>query len=105
MPEGQSADMALPVGEGAAAMLHLALPGMVVGPLALAIGAAFGPSAASRAVPAVVAVLSYVVNGLAPQASWLQLVHKLSPFYDFNGHDPLRNGISAAGCWPASERS
>jgi ABC-2 type transport system permease protein len=92
--EGEWADMALPVGGVAAAMLHLALLGVVFGALALMIGAAFGHVAASRAVPAVVAVVAYVVNGLAPQVTWLQPVRTLSPFYQFNGHDPLRNGVS-----------
>lgn len=94
--EGRWADMDLPVGGVAAAMLHLALLGVVFGALALAIGATFGHAAASRAVPAVVAVIAYVVNGLAPQVSWLQPVRELSPFYQFNGHDPLRNGVSWA---------
>ena len=94
--EGRWADMALPVAGVAAAMLHLALLGVVFGALALAIGAAFGHAGASRAVPAVIAVVAYVVNGLAPQVSWLQPVRKLSPFYQFNGHDPLRTGVSTA---------
>lgn len=94
--EGRWADMALPVGGVAAAMLHLALLGVVFGALALAIGAAFGHAVASRAVPAVVAVVAYIVNGLAPQVSWLEPVRKASPFYQFNGHDPLRNGVSGA---------
>jgi ABC-2 type transport system permease protein len=94
--EGQWADMVLPVGGVTAAMLHLALLGVVFGALALAIGAAFGHAGASRAVPAVVAVVAYVVNGLAPQVTWLRPVRKLSPFYQFNGHDPLRNGVSGA---------
>ena len=93
--EGGWADMALPADRVAAAMLHLALLGVVFGSLALAIGASFGHVAASRAIPAVVAVVAYVVNGVAPQVSWLQPVRTLSPFYQFNGHDPLRNGISA----------
>ena len=72
MVEGQWADMALPAGRVAAAMLHLALLGVVFGALALVIGAAFGHLAAGRAIPAVVAVLAYVVNGLALQVSWLR---------------------------------
>jgi ABC-2 type transport system permease protein len=93
---GRWADMALPIGGVTAAMLHLALLGIVFGALALAIGAAVGHAGEARAVPAVVAVLAYIVNGLAPQVSWLQPVRELSPFYQFNGHDPLRNGVSAA---------
>ena len=94
--EGRWADMALPIGGVTAAMLHLALLGIVFGALALAIGAAVGHASEARAVPAVVAVLAYIVNGLAPQVSWLQPVRELSPFYQFNGHDPLRNGVSVA---------
>ena len=94
--EGRWAAMVLPVGGVVAAMLHLALLGLVFGALALAVGAATGHLAASRAVPAVVAVVAYLVNGLGPQVPWLRPVRRLSPFYQFNGHDPLRNGVSAA---------
>ena len=93
--EGSWADMNLPVDGVVAAMLHMALLGLVFGALALAIGAGFGQASVSRAVPAVIAVVAYVVNGLAPQVSWLRPARKLSPFYQFNGHDPLRNGVSA----------
>jgi ABC-2 type transport system permease protein len=95
--EGQWADMDLPAGNVAAAMLHMALLGLVFGALALAIGAATGHLGASRAVPAVLAVVTYVVNGLGPQVSWLEPLQKYSPFYQYVGHDPLRNGVSVAG--------
>ena len=91
--EGQWADMQLPVGTVAAAMLHMALLALVFGTLALAIGAAVGHATAARAVPAVLAVVTYVVNGLGPQVSWLKPFQKLSPFYQYIGHDPLRNGL------------
>jgi ABC-2 type transport system permease protein len=97
MGEGSLADMGLPWGNVAAAMLHMALLALVFGALALAIGASTGHGALSRAVPAVVAVLAYVVNGLAPVVSWLKPLQKLSPFYQYVGHDPLRNGVS----WPS----
>jgi ABC-2 type transport system permease protein len=95
--EGLWADMDLPVGGVAAAMLHMALLGLVFGALALAIGAGTGALGAARAVPAVVAVVTYVVNGLGPQVSWLEPFQKLSPFYQYVGHDPLRTGVSVAG--------
>jgi beta-exotoxin I transport system permease protein len=95
--EGRLADMRLPAAEVAAAMLHMALLALVFGALALAIGAVSGRVAASRAVPAVVAVLAYIVNGLAPMVSWLEPVQKVSPFYQYAGHDPLRHGVSVAG--------
>jgi ABC-2 type transport system permease protein len=95
--EGRLADMPLPAGGVAAAMLHMTLLALVFGTLALALGAATGRAALSRAVPAVIAVVSYVVNGLAPVVSWLEPVRQFSPFYQYAGHDPLRHGVS----WPA----
>ena len=88
--------LTLPAGRAAAAMLHLALLGLVFGALALAIGAATGRTGASRGVPAVVAVLAYMVNGLAPMVSGLEPFQKFSPFYQYGGHDPLRNGVSGS---------
>ncbi len=94
--EGRLTGLDLSVGTTSAAMLHLALLGLVFGALALAVSASTGRSTLSRAVPAVAAVLAYVVNGLAPLVSWLEPLQKASPFYQFIGHDPLRNGLSAA---------
>jgi ABC-2 type transport system permease protein len=92
--EGALADMRLPWGNVAAAMLHMALLALVFGTLALAVGGVTGHATLSRAVPAVVAVVAYVVNGLAPIVSWLEPFQKLSPFYQYVGHDPLRHGVS-----------
>lgn len=97
LAEGRLADMDLPAGNIAAAMLHMALLALVFGALALAIGAIVGRPAPARAVPAVVAVLAYLVNGLGPIVSWLRPWQKVSPFYQYAGHDPLRNGVSTAG--------
>lgn len=94
--EGAMAGMTLPAGGVAAAMVHMTLLALVFGTMALAIGAATGQPALSRAVPAVVAVIAYVVNGLASVVSWLEPAQKFSPFYQYSGHDPLRNGLS----WP-----
>lgn len=94
--EGAAAGMHLPIGHIAAAMVHLALLALVFGSLALAMGAATGHATASRAVPAIVAVLAYVVNGLGSVISWLEPVRKFSPFYQYIGHDPLHSGFSIA---------
>ncbi|MBI3688652.1 MAG: ABC transporter permease subunit [Actinobacteria bacterium] len=95
--EGSLADMGLPVGAVLAAMLHMALLALVFGAFALAIGATSGRPGLSRAVPAVVAVLAYIVNGLGPVVSWLEPLQKLSPFYQYAGHDPLVTGVSLTG--------
>jgi ABC-2 type transport system permease protein len=94
--EGMLADMDLPVGNVAAAMLHLALLALVFGALAFTIGAVTGHPAASRSVPAVVAVLAYILNGLGPVVSWLAPWQRYSPFFQYAGHDPLRHGFSFA---------
>ncbi|MGN6302116.1 MAG: ABC transporter permease subunit [Angustibacter sp.] len=95
--EGSLADMGLRFATVGAAMLHMALLALVFGTLALAVGGLTGHGTLSRAVPAVVAVLAYVVNGLAPVVSWLEPFQKVSPFYQYVGHDPLRHGVS----WPS----
>ena len=67
--------MVIPVDKVAAAMLHLALLGLVFGSISLAIGAVSGSAGLSRGVPAAVAVVAYLVNGLGPMVSWLDPVH------------------------------
>lgn len=92
--EGQLAGMKRPAGGVIAAMTHMTLLALVFGALALATGAATGHPALSRALPAVLAVVAYIVNGLAPVVSWLRPAQKFSPFYQYSGHDPLRHGLS-----------
>jgi ABC-2 type transport system permease protein len=91
--EGNLADMGLPAGNVAAAMVHLALLGLVFGTLALALSAATGHSGFSRGIPAALAVAAYALNGLAPVVDWLKPAQQYSPFYQYVGHDPLRNGL------------
>jgi ABC-2 type transport system permease protein len=92
--EGALAGMDLPAGNVAAAMLHLALLGLVFGSMSLAIGAATGRLGLSRGIPVFLAVVTYVVNGLGGLVDWLTPAQKLSPFYQYAAHDPLRNGVS-----------
>ena len=92
--EGRLFDMVLPVDRIAAAMLHLALLGLVFGTMALAVGAVTGDVGLSRAVPTGVAVVAYLVNGLGPMVSWLDPLQRYSPFFQYIGHDPLRTGVS-----------
>ncbi len=98
LAEGRLVSMPLPVGGVTAAMVHMTLLALVFGTMALAAGAATGHPALSRALPAVVAVVAYIVNGLAPVVSWLKPAQRFSPFYQYSGHDPLRHGLS----WPAT---
>ncbi|MFZ2172984.1 MAG: ABC transporter permease subunit [Rhodococcus sp. (in: high G+C Gram-positive bacteria)] len=94
--EGALTRMDLPVGNVAATMVHMALLALVFGTLAFALGSVTGHPALSRSVPAVAAVLAYVVNGLGPLVSWLAPWQRYSPFFQYMGHDPLRQGFSFA---------
>ncbi len=96
--EGSFADMDLPPGRIAAAMLHLALLGLVFGAIALALGAATGRPGLAKGMPAVLAVVLYIVNGLGGMTSWLEPFQKLSPFFQYSAHDPHVGGVS----WPAA---
>lgn len=64
------------------------------GALALAIGAATGRRGIALGVSLAVAVLSYFVHALAPIAPALRSYRKLSPFYQYIGNDPMRNGLA-----------
>lgn len=92
--EGQLVDLQLPAGKVAATMLHLALLGSVFGTAALALSAGTGKTGLSGGVPAALAVLAYIVNALAPLVGAFDRVQKLSPFFQYIDHDPLRNGIA-----------
>lgn len=89
------AQLDIPVGRLAAAVVHLVLLGLCFGALALTVGAVVGRRAVVLAVTAAVAVVAYFGNTVAPQIDlgWLQ---RLSPFYYYAGGEPLRNGIQYA---------
>ena len=92
--EGTAAGMDVPLANAAAALLHMGLLGIEFGALALLVGTVTGHLAAARGLPALVAVVAYLVNALAPLASWVRPFRSASPFYQYIGHDPLRNGLS-----------
>ncbi len=94
--EGRIAGMDVPVANSAAALTHLGLLGVEFGALALCVGAWTGRLGLSRAVPAMAAAATYVVNALATLVGWLGPVRRLSPFYQYSGHDPLHTGLSVA---------
>jgi ABC-2 type transport system permease protein len=86
--------MDVPLTDSAAAMLHLGLLGIEFGAIALLVGALTGRVGTSRSIAAALAVLAYLVNGLAPLVGWLKPIRKASPFFQYIGHDPLRTGLS-----------
>ncbi len=93
--EARVAGMTLSATNSAAALANLALLGLEFGALALLVGCSTGRLGFSRAVTAIAAAATYVVNGLGTLVGWLKPVRPLSPFYQYSGHDPLRTGL-----WP-----
>lgn len=77
-----------------ASMTHLVLLALVFGAVALLVGAATGKVALARAVPAGLAVIAYLLNGFGATVSWLSSARRLSPFFQYVGHDPIREGFS-----------
>jgi ABC-2 type transport system permease protein len=80
----------------AAQAVHLGLLGLIFGALALALGAATGRKAIAAGGAAGVAVLGFLVNGLAPLISGLTWTQYLSPFYYYASGRPLANGAEWA---------
>ena len=95
--EGAVAGIHVPIANGAAAVVHLGVLGVEFGALALLTGAITGNLGASRSVAGVVAVVGYLVNGFGQLVGWLRPVRVISPFYAYNGHDPLRTGLWLSG--------
>lgn len=89
-------ELTIPVGHIAAASLNLALLAAVFGTFALLVGAIVGRRGLVIGVAAVVAVVAYLANGLAPQVDSLAWLQKGSPFYWFAGTDTLRDGLDPA---------
>lgn len=87
-----AAGLDVPAGNVVAATLHLHALGVFAAGLALGVGAATGrrPLAAGVAAGAVIA--GFVLSGVASMLD-AQAVRWLSPFYWFNGSEPIRNGV------------
>lgn len=91
-------DLGLSAGNVVEAIAGLALLGLLFGWLALALGAATGRRALAVALPAGLAVGSYLVSGLHALAGWLDPFRFLSPFW-WLGTSQLQNGIRASGAF------
>lgn len=91
---GAATGMGLSTVNVLASMVHLALLAMVFAALAVCVGAVTGRVSLTRAVPAGLAVVAYLVNGFGVSVSWLAPLRKFSPFFQYVGHDPIRHGFS-----------
>jgi ABC-2 type transport system permease protein len=80
----------------AAQAAHLGLLGLTLGTLALALGASTGRKPIAAGGAAAVAILGFLVNGLAPLTGAVSWARYLSPFYYYSDGRPLTNGAQ----WP-----
>lgn len=86
-------DMGVGLGGVAAAVASATLLGLAFGALALAAGCVTGRRALAAAVAAALALVGWLVNSLAPLVEALEPWRKLTLFYQYFEHDPLRNGL------------
>lgn len=91
---GTAAGMHLSAMGITATVIALGLLGSEMGVVAFAVGAATGRPGTARTIAALIAVAAYLLNGLGPLVTWLEGARKVSPFYAYLGHDPLKNGLS-----------
>ena len=92
--------------------IHLFFLGLAFGMIALAASNATGSTAVGTGFAAGLAVLSNLVSGLLPLVEGYAGWAKISPWYYYNGSDPLTNGIKpshlavlaaiAGGCFVVS---
>ena len=77
----------------AAITASAALLGLLFGALAFAVGCATGRSGLAGGVAAAAAIAAYLVNAMSKSVDALAWVKWISPFYYYNGADPLANGL------------
>jgi ABC-2 type transport system permease protein len=90
------ADLPVPATNVAAMSLHLALLGTATGGLAMLISVATGRRVLGLLLAAGVAFVAYVVASFLPLSEAWQGLAGLSPWYHYNGSDPLGNGLDVA---------
>jgi len=91
------AEMGIPLANIAAACTGLAFLGMVIGSVALVVGASTGRVSLAIGVTTAVALVGFLANNLAPLLEFLETAQKFSPFYYYLKGDPLREGFDVGG--------
>ena len=79
-----------------AACLMLALLGLSFGGVAFAIGAATGRRTLANAVAGGLAVLTFIVNAVAPTVEWLSPLRPFTPFRWYQEPEVLTGGLHVA---------
>jgi ABC-2 type transport system permease protein len=86
-------DLRLPLEGLLAATLNLFLLALSFGAVALLVGSATGSKGAAVGVASGLAVVTFILNTLAPSVDALGPFRFLSPFHYYSGHQPLTNGF------------
>lgn len=81
------------VADLAALALHLAFFGFAVGALTLALATATGRRSVATATAGAFTLLGFLINGFVPLVGAISWLKYLSPFYYYEGHDPITNGV------------
>lgn len=77
-----------------AATVHQYAFGLGFGAIALAVGCLKGRKSLAIGLTTSIAVVAFLLNGLAPLSDATEWMQLLSPFYYANGSIPLRNGFA-----------
>ncbi len=85
-------DLPVPAANLAAITLHMALLCAATGGLAMLIAVLTGRRMVGMLLAAAVAFVVYIVASFLPLAGSLEALSRLSPWYHYNGSDPLANG-------------
>lgn len=93
---GRWFDLSIAAGHVAAVSVSVALLGVDLGLLAMAVGALTGRKATALGVATAVAAASYLVSSLAPVVSWLDPAKYISLFYWSIGDNQFGTGVSLA---------
>ncbi len=91
---GSLYDLHLPLQGLVAATLNLFLLALAFGAVALLVGTAKGSKGAAIGISSGLAIVTFVLNTLAPSVDTLGPFRFLSPFHYYSGHEPLTNGFN-----------
>lgn len=89
-------DTGVSTGNAIAACVHLLVFGVALGLFALALSAATGSVTTSGGTAAAAAVLTNLMATMLPLVHGLRGLRKVSPWYYYDGSQPLRHGLAPA---------
>jgi ABC-2 type transport system permease protein len=92
---GRAFDLTVPASNVVSVSVAVALMGLDLGLVAMAVGALTGRRGTALGIGTAIAAASYLVSSLAPVVSWLEPAKYASLFYWSIGDDQLGSGVAA----------